>query len=121
MQSHTDFNPESPQGNLFDGRQPSPSSRLLARRSDPASSHAAAAEVIENGTHANQMAELLTWLREHPGDYTSLEISRLSGLDRYAVARRLPSLERAGLVERLPIRPCTITGRPSIPRRALYA
>jgi hypothetical protein len=118
MQSHTDSNAETPQGNLFEARQPSPSPRLLARRTDPQSSHAAAKEVIESGLVAGQMAQLLTWLRGQTEPFTSLEISHLSGMCRYTCARRLPSLEKAGLVSRGPARICRQGGRLAITWKA---
>lgn len=109
----------SQQRSLFEQPQkPAAPIHPLARKADPASSQAAAKEVIESGAAANQMRELLTWLRGQTESFTSLEIARLSGMDRYNVARRLPSLEKAGCVERGRIRPCSITGRPSIEWRA---
>jgi hypothetical protein len=119
MQNQFHCNSESSQFDLFpEPTKPAASVHPLARRTDPASSHAAAKEAIDSGAAVNQMRELVTWLRGHGGFFTSLEISRFSNMDRYNVARRLPALERAGFVERGKIRACSITGRPSIEWRA---
>jgi hypothetical protein len=42
---------------------------------------------------------------------TSAELASTGGLDRYMVARRLPDLNRDGLVSRGQARRCAITGR----------
>jgi hypothetical protein len=84
--------------------------RTLARASDPASSHAAAAEVVASGAAAAQRARVLACLRSTPG-LCSDEIAAASGLQRHAAARRCPELERLQLVRRGPMRPSRLTGR----------
>lgn len=81
----------SEQPDLFDAPR--------ARRTDPLSSHAAADKAERDGTIGRQAREALRLVREFPGR-TSKELSRLSGMDRYALARRLPELERHGYVKR---------------------
>jgi|ERR1700721_1866156 hypothetical protein len=103
---------------LFEGRQPSTSSRPLARRTDPASSHYAAAEIVENRTRQSRRAAVLAFLRDQDVPLTSFELARAANLDRYAVARALPDLFHDHLVERHEMRACRITGRQSITWRA---
>lgn len=90
----------------------------LAASSDPISSHIAAAEVTSSGRRASQKAAIVTWLRIQERPLTSMEIAHAAGLDRYMCARRLPDLERDGLVERGPMRICAESGRPAITWRA---
>ena len=85
----------------------------IARRTDPASSRLAAEEVTRTGRRAAQCEAVLALVRKHPRR-TSLELSRLSKLDRYAVSRRLPELERRGLIRRGVTRDCTVNGRPML-------
>ena len=70
-----------------------------ARRSDPLSSHAAADKMERSGKLNRQCDQVLEAVREHPGS-TSRELHALTGLDRHMVARRLPDLEKRGLVGR---------------------
>jgi predicted ArsR family transcriptional regulator len=85
----------------------------IARRTDPPSSHAAAQEMERTGRRASQSEALLEMVKRHPRR-TALELSRLSRLDRYTVSRRLPELERRGLIRRGLIRDCTVNGRPML-------
>lgn len=85
----------------------------IARRTDPESSKAAAEDITESGLRAHQQAEVLRLVRAHP-KHTSLELAQHGSLDRYAIARRLPELERAGLVRRGEIRPCSVGARPAL-------
>lgn len=71
---------------------PLPSPR--ARRSDPTTSHAAAARAERfAGGHYRL---ILNALGQGPGTFK--EIAQRSGLERHAVARRLPELEEAAKV-----------------------
>jgi len=85
----------------------------IARRTDPLSSDDAAREMERTGRRASQSEALLEMVKRHPRR-TSLELSRLSRLDRYIVSRRLPELERRGLIRRGLIRDCTVNGRPML-------
>jgi len=78
-----------------------------SRATDPVSSFEAEERVTESGSRKRQMDEILDTVRCTPGR-TSLELSTRLKLDRYQVARRLPDLERANLVNRGAIRVCSI-------------
>lgn len=84
-----------------------------ARNTDPHTSHLAAAEMIASGAQGRQQLAVLAAVRVN-GYCTSAELARVHGLDRYAVARRLPELERMGLVQRAPARICKESGRPAM-------
>ena len=84
----------------------------IARPSDPISSHIAADDITRNGTRGEQQKLAAQAVKDNPGK-TSLELSTVSNLDRYQLARRLPEIE--GLyVEKGPIRRCTKSGRPAV-------
>lgn len=85
----------------------------IARDSDPESSHEAAREITQSGARMRQLEIVLNAVRERPG-CTSLELSTRIRLDRYAVARRLPELESAGLIRRGEIRLCSVGERKGI-------
>jgi len=85
----------------------------IARRNDPGSSKVAAREITESGLRARQQAEVLRLVRAYP-KHTSLELAQHGSLDRYVIARRLPELERAGLVRRGEIRRCAVGARPAL-------
>jgi len=86
----------------------------IAATADPISSHLAAAELTSSGRRASQKAEIVVWLRGQIRPLTSMEIAHAAGLDRYMVARRLPDLERDGMVERCAMRECSASNRPAI-------
>lgn len=71
-------------------------SHLPARNTDPDTSHEAARDLVDSGTQAQQQAQVVSALRQHPG-LTSRELAFSAGLDRHMVARRLPELEAEGL------------------------
>lgn len=68
-----------------------------ARKNDPSSSKAAAAELEGSGRLEGQLLVVLALVRSYPGR-TSKELAAKSHIDRYTVARRLPELRRAGYV-----------------------
>lgn len=70
-----------------------------ARRSDPSSSHAAITKLEQNGGLQAQRLRVLEWVIRWPGS-TSKELSKLSGGDRFMIARRLPDLFKMSLVTR---------------------
>jgi hypothetical protein len=87
----------------------------IARRSDPETSKEAAKEITESGLREGQLLVVLTMVRKYPRK-TSAELAakaELGGIpfDRYTFARRLPELEKAGLIQKLNSRKCTIGGR----------
>jgi hypothetical protein len=85
----------------------------VARTSDPWTSHAAGVKVTQDGTRARQSREAVESVHKTPG-HTSAELASIHGLDRYAVARRLPEVERAGFVLRGTAKTCTVTGRAAL-------
>lgn len=97
------FEPPSPV------RKPQPS----ARRSDPATSHAAAAK------HAGQAATnrercvdaVYALYRKETGGPTAAEVAALcKDFDAYEANRRLPDAEKLGQVKKGPARRCRIKG-----------
>lgn len=83
-----------------------------ARRSDPKSSHGAAAQADKFGGH--QAQQTLAAVRLWPLS-TSHELAEAARMDRYAVARRLPELAATGLVRRIEptehTEPCRVSGK----------
>lgn len=82
----------------------------IARRSDPASSHLAAAEVTASGKRQQQIGLVIDLVRKFPG-LTSMELAGMSGEDRYMIARRLPEALTAGAIRKGEQRTCSFTGR----------
>jgi hypothetical protein len=94
---------------LFDARP-------KARRTDPVTSHEAAEFAEASGTIGHQQEIVEALVRKHPGN-TSAELAwseDAKGLDRYAIARRLPELERLGLVRKGEARICSESGRRAV-------
>jgi predicted ArsR family transcriptional regulator len=81
---------------LFDPDDP----RTLARATDPDTSREAARDAVASGSVARHESLILAALAGHAAGMTSEEIATAAGLDRHAAARRLPELERRGLVRR---------------------
>jgi len=83
-----------------------PASRLT----DPETSHLAAEHMNASGKRGHQQRQALELVRKYP-NHTSDELADYGVLDRYQLARRLPELETAKLVERGPARRSAKTGR----------
>lgn len=83
----------------------------IARRTDPVTSHIAARAVTESGKREGQCLAILALVRIWPRK-TSAELARISqgAFDRYQTARRLPELEKAGLVRKGIARTCGVNG-----------
>lgn len=85
-----------------------------ARGTDPASSHAAAVAIESTGAARAQAGAVLAALRQFD-NCTTMELARHSGIDRYAIARRMPELAEVCLVERIePTKdtvPCAVSGK----------
>jgi hypothetical protein len=83
-----------------------------ARRSDPRSSHEAAADA--DRFSGQQAAQVLAAVRLWPLS-TSHELAEVTHMDRYAIARRCPELAAAGLVRKIDphadTKPCTVSGK----------
>lgn len=91
----------------------------IARNTDPESSHIAAKDIKDSGRQMMQQIECLYLVREFPG-LTSRELAEKKGADRYMFSRRLPELERNGMVERARnpdgsflLRVCNVGGKKS--------
>jgi len=82
----------------------------LRRSTDPVSSHSAAEELVESGHHGKQCTGVLLALVDNPGT-TSMELAVVANIDRHVVARRLPDLEKGGVVSRGTIRKCKVGKR----------
>jgi len=72
---------------------PPPPTPPRARRTDPSTSHVAAAGVRKSGRADTHKAMLLAAVRRLPGQ-TSAELAEITRLDRHEAARRLPELKQ---------------------------
>ena len=98
MNQITMFDLDTTPARYDDMPEPAPVAR--ARRSDPESSKAAAAEMNASGAARVQRERVIDLVFRYPGK-TSRELAKLDGeLDRHAVARRLPEAEAAGEIHR---------------------
>ncbi len=85
-----------------------------SRTGDPVTSYLAGEEMHAGGLAERQSEAILGLVTRHPG-LTSRELADIAeGIDRHAIARRLPELERAGLVVRAGFRRCRAGGRVSV-------
>jgi hypothetical protein len=87
--------------------------RTRARSSDPDTSVEAAHELVSSGRLNSQCRAVLDALRRLDGS-TSAELGQTIDLgenSRHVAGRRLPDLERRGLVRRGDPRKCRATGR----------
>ena len=84
--------------------------KRMARRTDPVTSHLAAAGNLLSGANASQRAACLAAMEDGVG-MTSDEIAAAAGVTPHVSGRRLPELERAGLVVRGPARVSKVGGR----------
>lgn len=80
-----------------------------AANADPVTSDMAAERIEASGHATAQRRAVLEAVLAHPGR-TSAELAQLAGMDRYAPARRLPELRKAGLVRNAGQRNCMIAG-----------
>lgn len=69
-----------------------------ARSTDPEPSHEAAHEITESGERQRQQEAVADAVRRYPGR-TSHELAQATGMDRYAIARRLSECVTAKVVE----------------------
>jgi hypothetical protein len=81
----------------------------LARRTDPATSHAAAARVREFA--ATHHGKILAAMRRLGNAGGAEQIAAYSKIDAYQVRKRLPELERMGFVRATEQTRQTATGR----------
>lgn len=87
---------------------PHPRNPIAARR-DPGTSDEAARKITRSGKRDAQSKEVLDAVRARPG-LTSAEYAGGVQSQRFMFARRLPDLEKLGLVRKGPPRPCRQTG-----------
>lgn len=87
-----------------------PRATRRARRSDPVTSHEAATAIA--GKLGTVQQWVLRCVKAHPG-LTAPELARRCDIgDVRKLNRRLPELERAGLVQReVTLLPCSVSGR----------
>ena len=72
----------------------------LFRRTDPATSREAAAHMVETGKLGEAQQRVLALVRRSPG-LTALMLAEVAGeWDPRVINRRLPELERLGLIRR---------------------
>ncbi len=89
----------------------------LARKSDPATSKAAAEQLTKSGKRDSSKAVILAWIgsRLYPTHgYTSAEIAKYACMEHPTVHKRLPDLRRDGKVVNGAARKCSVTGRQSL-------
>jgi DNA-binding MarR family transcriptional regulator len=82
----------------------------LSRLTDPLSSYLAEDELKASGKWKGQKAYCLKLLKRCNYPPTSGELADHYGTDRYLFSRRLPDLEKEGLVERCSMRECESRG-----------
>lgn len=79
-----------------------------ARRTDPSTSHEAAAKIERAGRAQTNRTKCFEALLRQDGQ-TSAEVAVMADLDRHEAARRLPELRDAGQVRNGDKRRCAIT------------
>ena len=76
----------------------------IARPTDPETSHEAAESITDSGRRQSLAAQLLRVIKAQPG-LTGGEISEVSGIERWAVTKRLSDLKNNGQAIQGPARP----------------
>ena len=82
----------------------------IARKSDPVESHLAAEEITISGYRQKMACIALKLVIDNPG-LTSNELEKLSGFTDGKIRKRLPELERDGLVKRGESRRSTVSNK----------
>ena len=84
----------------------------LSRSNDPVTSKLAAKEHVESGRNQSQKDQIANILKQYVG-CTIRELEKLTGIDHYTLARRLPELakEKPPRAERGEPRECTVVNR----------
>lgn len=96
--------PKPPHDSLWDV----PDAKALHRRLDPQTSVQAAVAILPR--LGELQTKVLDAVRANP-NRTRNELAGLMGWHPSEVSKRLPELERLGLVSRGPERPCAVTGK----------
>jgi len=88
---------------------------MLARNTDPVSSHEAADDLQKSGKHVLQKNTVLKALKDYESQYgqmaTSAELAARFKLDRHMVGKRLPDLEKEWKVIRRGMKRCSVGGK----------
>lgn len=84
-----------------------------SRKTDPYTSHQAAAEAESSGRASGHRRICLSAVIEKPGR-TAAEVAAETNLERHVPSRRLPELRSAGRVYNGEVRVCLVTGRNSM-------
>jgi len=91
----------------------------LSRLTDPLSSYLAEDELKASGKWKGQKDFCLRLLKRCKYPPTSGELADHYGTDRYMFSRRLPDLEKEGLVERCSMRECESRGTMALTWKAI--
>lgn len=83
----------------------------MYRTTDPETSKLAADAMKASGLDSVQKQEILEILIGRRSCMTARELDIAMEAERYTACKRLPELERAGLIRRVGNRPCSVTGR----------
>lgn len=102
--------PMQQQTTFLDGQDLTTPVVARARKSDPETSHQAAAEVEATGAASAHRSIIVAYLKQHPGE-TNAEIAEGSGLDYCQIHKRMAELERMNLVIRGQQKKCPIHQR----------
>jgi len=86
----------------------------MYRITDPETSKLAADAMAASGLDSVQKQEILEILIGQRSCMTARELDVELQAERYTASKRLPELEKAGLIHRVGNRPCSITGRTAI-------
>ena len=111
------------QGHLFESPQIVGIERALrshiSAKADPRTSKEAEGAITSSGLREGQCLGVLALVRKFP-DSTSLELSvKGRTYDRYIIARRLPELERGGLIAKSGVKVCGVSGKKATTWKAI--
>jgi hypothetical protein len=99
------------QSTLFDPPRGPVVDDVPTRRSDPPTSRLAAAKALASGKVSARNENTLAFLRAREGEFTYREIAAAIGVgEAVDVMRRLNSLRRRSLVEKIGVRKCSTNG-----------
>lgn len=85
----------------------------ISRSSDPISSKLTEKEITKSGIRKNQQTRVRDMVRSVPGS-TSKELADFFNENRHMVARRLPEIEKLGIIRKGSIRQCSIGKRAAV-------
>jgi predicted HTH transcriptional regulator len=82
----------------------------IARNSDPATSHQAAAEITADGSRDSMCETAYKLLKANPGS-TAKELDKLAGANDGQIRKRLSDLAKAKLAVKGAARKCGVSGK----------